>query len=52
MRCFLVYLFLAAIMVSLPDEAVGQCKTFARRICKADLDNFMHDGNYHAAVLA
>ena len=51
MRRLLAYLFLAAIISGLPDNADAQCKGFARRICKLDLENFIHDGNYHAAVL-
>jgi hypothetical protein len=51
MRRLSVYLFLTAILFGLPDKADGQCKGFARRICKLDLENFVHDGNYHAAIL-
>lgn len=51
MRRLLAYIFLAAIIAGLPGNADAQCKGFARRICKLDLENFIHDGNYHAAVL-
>jgi len=51
MRRLLAYIFLAAIIAGLPENADAQCKGFARRICKLDLENFIHDGNYHAAVL-
>lgn len=51
MRRLLAYLFLAAVISGLPGTANAQCKGFARRICKLDLENFIHDGNYHAAVL-
>ncbi len=47
-----VFLFLAAALFTLlPDQAAAQCKGFARRICKLDLENYIHDGNYHAAIL-
>lgn len=31
--------------------ANAQCKGFAKKICKAELGSFVHDGNYHAAIL-
>lgn len=32
-------------------SAHAQCKGFAKKICKEELGNFIHDGNYHAAIL-
>lgn len=29
----------------------AQCKGFAKKICKAELEPYIHDGNYHAAIL-
>ena len=29
----------------------AQCKGFAKKICKAELGSYTHDGNYHAAIL-
>lgn len=29
----------------------GQCKGFAKKMCKLELIPYIHDGNYHAAVL-
>lgn len=34
-----------------PETAIGQCKGFAKRICRVDLGEYTHDGNYHAALL-
>ncbi len=51
MRRLLVFIIFTAIFAGLPDKADGQCKGFARRICKLDLGSFIHDGNYHAAIL-
>lgn len=51
MERILVLVFLMVLLAGLPGKAEGQCKTFARRICRLDLDRFTHDGNYHAAVL-
>jgi hypothetical protein len=32
-------------------SANAQCKGFAKKICKEELGTFIHDGNYHAAIL-
>ena len=32
-------------------NANAQCKGFAKKICKAELGSYTHDGNYHAAIL-
>lgn len=29
----------------------GQCKSFAKKVCLPELGAYVHDGNYHAAVL-
>ena len=29
----------------------AQCKGFAKNVCKAELEPYIHDGNYHAAIL-
>jgi hypothetical protein len=38
-----------AVLIALPSQA--QCKGFAKKICKLELANYIHDGNYHAAIL-
>jgi hypothetical protein len=35
----------------LSNISSAQCKSFAKRICKMELIPFIHDGNYHAAIL-
>ncbi|HDJ34293.1 MAG TPA: hypothetical protein ENF21_09390 [Bacteroidetes bacterium] len=35
----------------LPSSASAQCKGFAKKICKMELSPYLHDGNYHAAIL-
>jgi hypothetical protein len=35
----------------LPLSVNAQCKGFAKKICKAELSPYIHDGNYHAAIL-
>jgi len=47
-QIFLVTLLLA-LMTS--GEATAQCKGFAKSLCKKDLGAYLHDGNYHAAIL-
>lgn len=29
----------------------AQCKGFAKKVCKVELDPYTHDGNFHAAIL-
>ena len=38
-------------MLALPAALNAQCKQFAKNTCKAGLDPYQHDGNYHAALL-
>lgn len=40
-----------AIITLVPLSASAQCKGFAKKICKVELSPFIHDGNYHAAIL-
>ncbi|NLE35977.1 MAG: hypothetical protein GX622_12815 [Bacteroidales bacterium] len=44
-------LITALLSVIFPGEAAAQCKGFAKSICKKELGAYLHDGNYHAAVL-
>ena len=32
-------------------EINAQCKGFAKKVCKTELGDYIHDGNYHAAIL-
>jgi hypothetical protein len=40
-----------AILVIIPLGVNAQCKGFAKKICKVELSPYIHDGNYHAAIL-
>jgi len=40
-----------ALLALLPLSLNAQCKGFAKKVCKVELDPYTHDGNYHAAVL-
>jgi hypothetical protein len=41
-----------ALLTLLPLSVNAQCKGFAKKICKAELTPYIHDGNYHAAILS
>lgn len=49
----LIQTLLVTVLLSLlvPGESAAQCKGFAKSICKRELGTYLHDGNYHAAVL-
>jgi len=47
----ILLLSLFACMLTLPMAMNAQCKQFAKNTCKAGLDPYQHDGNYHAALL-
>ena len=47
----ILFISLIAILAVIPAAVNGQCKQFAKNICKAGLDPYQHDGNYHAALL-
>ncbi len=52
MRHLIQSLLLTALLAFLfQGEAAAQCKGFAKNICKKELGAYLHDGNYHAAVL-
>jgi hypothetical protein len=47
----ILFISVLACMLALPLALNAQCKQFAKNICKAGLDPYQHDGNYHAALL-
>ncbi len=47
----ILFISLLACMIALPLAMNAQCKQFAKNTCKAGLDPYQHDGNYHAALL-
>jgi len=44
-------IFLLSVLAFLPTAVNAQCKGFAKKICKVELSPYLHDGNYHAAIL-
>lgn len=51
MRLFRIIPLIAIIFFALSINADAQCKAFAKKECLPELQNYTHDGNYHAAVL-
>ena len=47
----ILLLSLLTCMLTLPVALNAQCKQFAKNTCKAGLEPYQHDGNYHAALL-
>ncbi len=50
-RVISLSLFVALFLTVSSYTVNAQCKTFAKKICKAELGAYIHDGNYHAAIL-
>jgi len=51
MKKFLPYIVSFAVVSLLTLQAQAQCKGFAKKLCKMELTGYIHDGNYHAAIL-
>ena len=47
----ILFISLVVFMFTLPIAINAQCKQFAKNTCKAGLEPYQHDGNYHAALL-
>ena len=47
----ILFISLLACIITLPMAMNAQCKQFAKNTCKAGLEPYQHDGNYHAALL-
>lgn len=51
MRKLYTILFVILLVLSASVNVNAQCKGFAKKMCKLELMPYIHDGNYHAAVL-
>jgi len=51
MKNILRVIIILGLFVSVQSYTNAQCKGFAKKICKLELIPYIHDGNYHAAVL-
>ena len=51
MKKYLLYIITLAAFITLSLSVEAQCKGFAKKLCKLELTGYIHDGNYHAAIL-
>jgi hypothetical protein len=51
MKKFLPYITTLALLLTISVSVNAQCKGFAKKLCKLELTGYIHDGNYHAAIL-
>ena len=51
MKRILYLIIITLVLVLVPLTANAQCKGFAKKICRMELVPYIHDGNYHAAIL-
>lgn len=51
MKKFLPYITIITLILAFNTSVNAQCKGFAKKLCKLELTGFIHDGNYHAAIL-
>ncbi|MBN1158051.1 MAG: hypothetical protein JXA61_01610 [Bacteroidales bacterium] len=51
MRKYLPIIITLASVLFLSQSVEAQCKGFAKKLCKLELAPYIHDGNYHAAIL-
>jgi hypothetical protein len=47
----LAYIAFVSLFLAAPLIGDAQCKNFAKKICKLELDPYIHDGNFNAAIL-
>lgn len=45
------YILTLSLLLMLPFAGNAQCKNFAKKVCKLELNPYIHDGNYNAAIL-
>lgn len=50
MRSF-SYISIISLFLLLPFLGNAQCKNFAKKVCKLELNPYIHDGNFNAAIL-
>jgi hypothetical protein len=51
MKKYLPYITTLAVLIAFNLSVNAQCKGFAKKLCKLELAGYIHDGNYHAAIL-
>ena len=51
MKKFFPYIIALTVLSAVTLSVDAQCKGFAKKLCKLELTGYIHDGNYHAAIL-
>jgi hypothetical protein len=51
MKKFLPIITILFTLFAISTAVDAQCKGFAKKLCKLELQGYIHDGNYHAAIL-
>jgi len=51
MRKYRIISILAFFLIATSFNVNAQCKAFAKKVCLPELGAYVHDGNYHAAIL-
>ncbi len=51
MKKFLPIITIIFTLFAVTSGVNAQCKGFAKKLCKLELQGYIHDGNYHAAIL-
>jgi hypothetical protein len=51
MKKYLLYAISLIVFSTFSLSVEAQCKGFAKKLCKLELTGYIHDGNYHAAIL-
>ena len=52
MKQLIKVIIVAVVLCGAANNSINaQCKGFAKSLCKSELGSYLHDGNYHAAVL-
>ncbi len=44
-------LIVLTVLALVPFYTNAQCKSFAKKVCKVELEPYIHDGNFNAAIL-
>jgi hypothetical protein len=51
MRILKITPIIALLILGITANVDAQCKAFAKKVCLPELGTYIHDGNYHAAIL-
>lgn len=51
MKKFFLGLLILTLSFAATEKTNAQCKGFAKKVCRMELVPYIHDGNYHAAIL-